>query len=115
MEQITLGQIGATIACIVAFITGVKYLIGEIKTIIEKAFEPTNKKIDDMEKRLTEEIKKSDLNATKNFLVARIHEMKAGEELDDISRERFYEEYEHYKQLGGNGFLTSEIKKLGLF
>lgn len=112
MEQITLGQISFAIGFIVALVGGVKYIISDMKKVVDKALEPTNKKIDTLEKNLSLQIKNSDMNATKNFLVARLQEMKSGQELDDISKERFFEQYKHYQQLGGNSYIENEVNRM---
>lgn len=112
MEHITIGQISIAIAFIVTFVGGVKYIVSDIKKITENALKPTNDKIDRMEERLTSEIQKSDMNATKNFLVARLDELKNGQLLDGVSKERFFEQYEHYKNLGGNSYISNEVERL---
>ena len=112
MNEITIGQITATVACIVAFITGVKYLLDSMKKLLGAALKPTNEKIDRMEKKLTDEIKRTDVNATKNYIVSRLQDIKNGEPLDDISKQRFYEQYEHYTRLGGNSYVSSEVERL---
>ena len=35
-----------------------------------------------------------------------------GNPLDDISKQRFYEQYEHYTRLGGNSYVSSEVERL---
>lgn len=112
MEQITLGQISLAIGFVVAFVGGVKYILTDMKKITEKALKPTNDKIDSLEKNLSHQIKQTDLNATKNYLVARLQEMKSGQELDDISKERFFEQYKHYQQLGGNSYIENEVNRM---
>ena len=112
MNEITIGQISATIACIVAFITGVKYLLDSMKKLLESALKPTNDKIDKIEKKLSDDMGKIDLNATKNFLVSQIQEIKKEGNIDDITKQRFYEQFEHYKSLGGNSFIASEVERL---
>ena len=112
MDNITIGQITATITCVVAFLGGVKYLLESMKKIIDKALKPTNDKIDIIEKKLTEEMKRIDINATKNFLVSHIHEIKNDTDLDGITKQRIYEQYEHYQKLGGNSYISSEIERL---
>ena len=113
MENITLGQISIAIAFIVALIGGIKYLLNDFKKIIDKALKPTNDKIDHIENKLTSEMLKIDMNATKNFLVSRLHEIKKNDDvLDDITKERFLEQFEHYKSLGGNSYIANEIDRL---
>ncbi len=112
MDNITIGQITATITCVVAFLGGVKYLLESMKKIIDKALLPTNNKIDGIEKKLSAEMEKIDLNSTKNFLVSCIRETKNNNMLDDFTKQRFYEQYEHYQKLGGNSYISSEIEHL---
>lgn len=111
MENITLGEISICIAFLVAFAGGVKYILKDMKAITEHALKPTNEKLDNMEKCLKKEIQKSDLNATKNYLVATIHDIK-GDGIDDISKQRFFEQYEHYQNLGGNSYIMNEVERL---
>lgn len=101
MENITLGQINGFLVYIVGLIGVITTVYKTVKTGIDKGFKPLNDKID-----------KVDMNATKNFLVARISEIKAGAELDDISKERFIEQYDHYKSMGGNSYIKLEVEKL---
>lgn len=101
MENITLGQIAIWLAFAVGLITSVKFIVKEVSDAIDKGFEPINEKIDTV-----------DLNSTKNFLVARIGDITKGEELDPISRERFFEQYEHYQKLGGNSYISAEVDRL---
>lgn len=111
MEQITLGQVAVFLAFIVA-------LWGSIETIskkVSKAFDssldkklkPIEDKIDNLEKK----VNTVDMNSTKNFLLARIEEAKHGG-IDDITRMRLLEQWEHYKSLGGNSFIAGELEKL---
>lgn len=111
MDNITLGQISVAIAFIVALVGGVKYILTDMKKITERALKPTNDKIDNMEKNLKYEIQKSDLNATKNYLVSTLHDIK-NVGISDISKQRFFEQYEHYKDLGGNSYITNEVDRL---
>lgn len=111
MENITLGQISVAIAFFVALIGGVKYILTDMKKITERALKPTNDKIDRMSESLKKEIQKSDLNATKNYLVATLHDIKQGQ-MNDMSKQRFFEQYEHYKSLGGNSYISNEVDKM---
>lgn len=111
MEQITLGQISVAIAFIVALVGGVKYILKDMKKITERALKPTNDKIDRMSESLKQEIQKSDLNATKNYLVSTLHDIGNGT-INDVSKQRFFEQYEHYKALGGNSYISNEVDKM---
>lgn len=112
MENITLGQISITIAFIVAFVTGCKFILNEMKKIMDKALKPINDKIDTIEKRLSAKIDATDMNATKNYLVARLKDIRDGDEMDEFSRERFFEQYKHYQLLGGNSYIENAVERL---
>lgn len=102
MDNITLGQIQSVFVWLIGFGGATLTIIKSVKKAITKAFEPIEKKID-----------KVDMNATKNYLVARIDDLDNGKKLDGVSRERFYEEIEHYqKDLKGNSYILAEIKRL---
>ena len=101
MENITIGQINGFLVYIVGLIGILTTVYKTAKSGIDKGLKPINDKID-----------KVDINATKNYLVARISEIKAGKELDDIAKERFVEQYDHYIQLGGNSYIKLEVEKL---
>lgn len=111
MEEITIGQVAVFLAFIVA-------LWGSIETIskkISKAFDssldkklkPLEDKIDKIEKKVND----VDMNATKNYLLARIEETKHSG-IDEVTRMRLLEQWEHYKALGGNSFIAGELEKL---
>ena len=112
MEQITLGQIAVAVGFIVALMSGCKYIIESMKNILNKAFEPTNNKIDKIEISLKKEIAKSDLNATKNYLVACLNDIEHGQKLEGVAKERFFEQLKHYQTLGGNGYIEHEVDRV---
>lgn len=111
MENITIGQIAVTLAFLVALWASVETIIKKVSkafdSSLDKKLKPLEEKIDKIDKK----VDSVDLNATKNFLLARIEEAKT-ERLDDITRMRVLEEWEHYKALGGNSFISGEIEKL---
>lgn len=101
MGEITLNQIRDLMLYVIAFSTATATIIKAVKKAITSGFEPINKKIDQV-----------DINATKNYLVARISEIKKGEKLSDIQLERFIEQYDHYIKIGGNSYIKLEVEKL---
>lgn len=111
METITIGQVSAVIVFVVALITGIGYLHKSLTKYITVAlndqFEGINKKID----KLTERLDDVDMSTAKNFLVARISEAETTS-LDEIEKERFWEVYRHYKDIGGNGYIQSKVEQL---
>lgn len=117
MESITLGQFAGWITLVVGLIGGLSYLIKHlkkwIKTILKDQFELMDEKIESLQNHIDD----IDLATCKNFLVARLAEIERGFPLNEIEKERFWEQYEHYKKHGGNSYITSkveELKKKGL-
>jgi hypothetical protein len=119
MEHITVGQIAVAVAFIAALITGgVK-----IKDTVKKWLEGILKEKFEEQKRETDAIKASveglrtqlstvDLENCKNYLVTFISEVKRGEQKDEIERQRFWEEYQHYIDQGGNSYIHRDVEEL---
>lgn len=112
MEQITLGQIAVAVAFFVALITGVSYLLKQIKAAIKSAlkdeFKPINDKIDELGKHLDS----VDMESCKNFLVSVLSDIEKGLDVDEIERERFWEQYQHYQKIGGNSYIKKKVDQL---
>lgn len=119
MESITIGQIAVAVAFLAALITGgVK-----IKDAVKKWLTNTLKESFDAQKRETDEIKRTvedikgqldkvDIENCKNYLVTFLAETERGEVKDEIELQRFYEEYEHYVEKGGNSYVKEKFAKL---
>ena len=111
MENITIEQIGLMLTCVVGLITGFSFLHKTLKDYISSAlkdeFKEIGKKIDSLSERLDE----VDMSTAKNFLVARISEAEASA-LDETEKERFWEVYDHYIKIGGNGYIKTKVEKL---
>lgn len=112
LEQITLGQLSTTLAFVVAMIGSIIYLKSHLKDWIKGAISDElagiNKKIDELHHCVNQ----TDLEKTKNFLVARLAEVEKGQTLDEIELERFWEQYEHYTKHGGNSYIEQKVQKL---
>ena len=48
----------------------------------------------------------------KNFLVSFLARCDRGEYIDEIEKERFWEQYEHYRELGGNAYIGNKVESL---
>lgn len=112
MENITLGQIALAVAFIVGLWTGIDTLVKKINSATEKALKealkPTNEKIDALSKK----IDTVDLNSTKNFIVTTIEDVEKGLTIDETTKQRLYEQIEHYYKLGGNSYLRDKLDNL---
>ena len=100
MDNITLGQISNLMVWILGFGGSTIAIIAAIKKAVASAFKPINNKIDNV-----------DMNATKNFLVRCIADMER-HEIDQVTKMRFYEQFEHYQKIGGNSYIMSEVERL---
>ena len=100
MDNITLGQISNLMVWVLGFGGSTIAIITAIKKAVASAFKPINSKIDNV-----------DMNSTKNFLVRCIADMER-HEIDQVTKMRFYEQFEHYQKLGGNSYITSEVERL---
>lgn len=113
MSNITLGWINENIAFLLALGGGLFALYKAIKKAFEAGLKPVMDKISTVESNLTEEMKKIDKNSTKNFLVTIINEIERGQKMDEVTMERFWEEYEHYvNDLDGNSYIKKRVTKL---
>jgi len=112
MENLTLGQIGAALAFIVALITGIKFLNKTIKEWINAAvndrFKNLEKKIDEQDQKLNE----LDIDECRNYIILFISKVNNGDRIEDLELQRFYSLYEHYLDKGENSFIKTKIEEL---
>jgi len=118
LEQIkdNLGLI-ASIITSSGVIGGALLYIG--KKILNKTLKPFSDKIDKLEKVRIEQhsdtIKRIDnvqLLSDKNFLVSFLARVENGLIIDEVEKERFYEVYKDYIELGGNSYIAHKVEKL---
>ena len=112
IENVTLGEIGLIVGYIVALITGIAFLLSKtklwLKSALKDEFEPINKNINEMRT----DIQQVDLNACKNFLVRSLGDIEKGVPIDEIEKERLWEQYEHYQKIGGNSYIKRKVEQL---
>lgn len=112
MDNITIGQIALILAGIVAFIKGVEYLYNLAKKGATNWFKSLLAPINDSINTLSKKIDDVDMNSCKNYLVRFLADVEQENEIDEIEKERFYEEYKHYTDLGGNSYIKDKVEKL---
>ena len=112
MDSITIGQISLVITFIVGLITGISYLHKSLKDWIAKSLKDQLDAIDHKISGVQTTVDDVDKNATKNFLVSTLSGIEKGQPLDEIERERFFEQYEHYSKIGGNGYVKAKVDQL---
>ena len=89
------------------------------KKTLNKTLKPFSDKMEDMEKARIEQhadtIKRIDnvqLLSDKNFLVSFLARVENGLIIDEVEKERFYEVYKDYRELGGNSYIAHKVEKL---
>lgn len=109
IEQIKVADIVAFIIGLVSFIKAVEYLAKDfydkIGNSITENTEPINKRLDDIENNLT----KIDKEQCKSFLTQNLN---ADHELSETEKQRIYEVYQHYRELGGNSYIKEEFERM---
>lgn len=105
MEQITLGQVSAAVLFLTAIIGGIILLVKWIRGIIVKVMQDELGPIKD-------QLQTVDLENCKNYLVTYLADAEKGVYKDPIEQERFYEEFEHYKKIGGNSYIQNKTETL---
>lgn len=112
MEQITIGQIAVAVTFLVGIISGVTVLLTNIKKWIKNSMNEPLNEIKEEIKGLNERIDEVDMESCKNFLVNFLAEVDKGERIDEIEKERFFEQYTHYSKKGGNSYIKHKVDKL---
>lgn len=101
MENITIGQITTILIGIGALISGIEFLLIRFNKIFDLKLKPINNRLNDIE-----------LSSDKNFIVRFLADIEQGNEVDEVEKERFYEIYQRYKELGGNSYVSHKVDKL---
>ena len=112
MEQITLGDIATWAAFIAAFAGSVGTIVAAVRKTIKKLFDEQTKDINARLDRQEAAIKKVDLENCKNFLVSYLAKVEREGATDEIETARFWEEYQHYTDNGGNSYIKEKVAKL---
>ena len=118
-----LEQIKDNLGLIASIITSSGVIGGALlwvgKKILNKTLKPFSDKMEDMEKARIEQhadtIKRIDnvqLLSDKNFLVRFLADIEQNNKIDEVEKERFYEVYKDYRELGGNSYIAHKVEKL---
>lgn len=111
MQTVTLGEVGMALTFLVGLLTSIGYLKEKGKNLINTSLKADLKALNDKIDKIDKKTSDVDMNATKNFLVARLSEIESGHKMNDIEAERFWEQYEHYQKIGGNSYVHEKIEK----
>lgn len=112
MENLTFGDVSSALTLLVAFIASVAFLHKKMKQWLTKALGDQFKAIDAEMQSLQERMDRVDLEGCKNFLVRVIADIDSGQKIGETEIERFWEQYEYYKRLGGNTYISKKVERL---
>lgn len=119
MENITLADVALVITFLTGLFGGIGYLSKCVKKWIEKALDDQFKKINaDMEKinedmqEINKKTDRIDMESCKNFLVQCLDKFEKENNISEIAKERFWEQYEHYANKGGNSYIMNKVENL---
>ncbi len=112
MENITLGELSLGIAFLVSLISGGLFLHGQLKKYIGSQLKDEFKGINDRLDEIGGRLDVVDMEACKNYLVQFLSRVERGVDVDEIERERFWEQFAHYEKMGGNSYIKQKASKL---
>lgn len=105
IENIKIGDVIKVLGTLIVIVSSCEFFIFRIKNATQKVFDmkltPINTRLNDIE-----------LSSDKNFIVRFLADIEQGNEIDEVERERFYEIYQRYKELGGNSYVSHKVEKL---
>lgn len=110
--DISITEIVTAVSLLVTLITGIGVLNAQIKKYIGKALQDQLNEINTNVKRLGDRIGEVDMESTKNFLVNFLAKLEHGEPVDEIERQRFWEQQKHYEKAGGNSYIHRKVELL---
>ena len=109
-------KFGATIVAIAVAVKKIlKKLMEEQAGEMKERFDKIDERFDKVDERLDKtdaNVKKIDLENCKNFLVEILSKAEHGGQIDEIETQRFWEEFEHYTENGGNSYIRQKVDKL---
>lgn len=112
MGEITISQISITVSMVVGIVTGVGILHAQLKKWMSGLFKDEMENIEQKLDDLDAKISRVDEESCKNYLTGEITRIEDGYNLGDVEAERFWEQYEHYVEIGGNSYIKRKVEQL---
>lgn len=113
MGKWTLSDIQASLVVIVGIVTSIYFLRDKIKSqllkVIQEAIQPLTDKVDELQT----DIKRVDVQQTKNYLVRMLSDIERGQHFSGIEMKRFNDVYDYYTQtLHKNTYIKHKYDEL---
>lgn len=112
MEHLTLNQIGVALAFLVGLLTSISYLNSKLKKWISNTLKDELDGIKREIKSINTKVDSVDIESCKNYLVSYLSNVEKGNSIDEIEKERFYEQFQHYTKAGGNSYIRRKVEQL---
>ena len=119
MEKITIGQVAVAVAFLAALIAGGVKIKDTVKKWLENLLKEKFDAVKSEQEKIMLELsvirtdqKKIDLENCKNYLVTYLASVERGDPKDEIEKERFWEEFSHYIDTGGNSYIKEKVQAL---
>ena len=112
MELITLKDISIGLGLIVGIWTGFAYLNKNLKGWLISQFNEYIQPLKGQIEEVDAKVSRVDLESCKNYLARCLADFENNKELSETEQERFWEQYEHYSQSGGNSYIKHKVEKL---
>lgn len=113
MSDWTIVNVAEIVTFIGGLIAGLTYLNSILRKWLLKIVDEYNAELAKTLIEINFRLDKMDKEATKNYLVQFISEVRRGESINETERQRFYEQYQHYTEdLKGNTYIKQEIENL---
>lgn len=115
IEGVTVGQIMAVLGFVVALggiVTYFAKVIANLKKYLTKIIVTELEPIKEQLSSLDRKVEKVDMEHCKNYLVRFLSDVEKGEPIDEIQLQRFWEEFTHYDNNGGNGYVHQKVERL---
>lgn len=112
MENITFGDLSTSLKFIIELAGAIITIYFAVKKAVAKAFEPLNARMDSIEANMKKKMDEVELQTIKNFLVQELSNIKRDAyPLDEMTKKRFFEEYDAYIAKGQNSYIKHEVEE----
>lgn len=85
--------------------------IADLGSRIDKVDSGMNERLDHVDNEINRRLNKVDMQACKNFLVRCLSDLERGDDLGEVEKARFKEQYDYYIDHDGNSYIKDKVEK----
>lgn len=112
MDKITLADLGTWAGALAILIGSCGTIYAFLQKGLKNLFKTHTQDIHKEMEKHEASINRVDMENCKNFLVQFLARAERGDDIGEIEKERFWEQYEHYLELGGNSYIRNRVEQL---